>query len=317
MKLSIWQQFSSNHSASFTIVAEFLSEQEAFNHYMLIRRAVRNMVQDFERNAPEARYVYGKDEPPHEIAIRTWEQFGITPQVASDWLHRLDDKFLSTALKQIDNYILLRNLGDTWTAAEPLDRVLEKVSINLYRFGEQYEESFNCIIECHAPDEATAVRISQALKQSKEWRIEHKQPIPWLPYFAGYKHPKANELLQLEQRMLEFEQAIQTWRETSRKLRDNWKLESNPIKRRQLMEASSEYHQLERPKRPTLELDGLSLSMIYQNIDYKGEIRREGETLTLKTGYGFNGLPNALVPIVAWMRDMTCNVNISFEHIRD
>lgn len=136
MKISIWQQFSSNHSASFTVVGEFESPERA-KEVADELRAIVAIIASFWDDLDEA----GKKDWRATI-----EQGGVTPPEEKfrdkyqvewarsfygnlggiDWL-----RFgVGHAMEAVGNhgcYVTVENTADTWVGPKPFDDILEKL----------------------------------------------------------------------------------------------------------------------------------------------------------------------------------------------
>lgn len=310
MNITIWQSFSSNHSAAFTIVAEFPNEEEAFKQYMIVRRALGRLISWYELPSNKiSRYdAVGGDGkiPPFDIEMEIWGQFGIQPNGANDWIPQLSRENLQFAFKQFENFIFVENYGMTYAAAEPLDRVLEKVGGKVYRIGESYTEWFDCVIECDAPSESIAADIEKELLQSKIWDHKNIKPRPWLPYFSGRKAPEMELLLEIEK------EHIQYWKWVSKlqHLSQEYKSETNQVQRQRKLQ---EYNEFKKQQPDFTRAESVKIPFPrYQEIQCYGMVTRSEKHIRIDTDFGFSGLLVNVPAMVAWMRDLECEVKIEF-----
>lgn len=175
MKVTIWQQFNSNHSSSFTVVGHFATEEKAqqaeealrqlFTEVASQRRAImlRQMqlesqgyeYEDIRRTlAHEFEYPDGPTAAErafmqqHQIDWAEWEEDGI------DWLSNLDRH-----LNRLGHYIVIETGGaDTWQEPPHIMSALNALGAQ-----QTYANDLTVLITCIAPDERRAVAITQTV----------------------------------------------------------------------------------------------------------------------------------------------------------
>ena len=128
VKVSIWQQFSSNHSGSFAVVGRFASEDAAKAAAEKLAELVRRIDQWHENTANET--AYQNDPSPltpveesirKEYAIEEWDYQGI------DWYGQYGP------IQQIGRDIYFW-VGETWGTPKPVSTLLAKLG------GQAYEQ---------------------------------------------------------------------------------------------------------------------------------------------------------------------------------
>ena len=137
MKISIWKQFSSNHSANFTTVGRFESEEKA----TVVANELRKMIQqisDWREKHPDFNSLAYEQNPetatlsPPELAIKdkyqvawcTWESKNSEFEIPIDWIHNLASV---DSVKQYQDLVWLEPLGNTWCGSHPFDHILKKL----------------------------------------------------------------------------------------------------------------------------------------------------------------------------------------------
>jgi hypothetical protein len=178
MKVSVWQGFSSNHSARFTVVGVFASSeaaQWAANTINALAQAVAEWYQDPENDwALDAANSGGVQEPtPVEDAFA--EQYGLDwGPYAVDWLWLHADE--QKPAYSLHNLALVDGTESAF-GAHPADKIVERLGGLALIDGTVIpdEEYANILVygTCLAPDEATAEKFVQRLQPL------HLSPTTW------------------------------------------------------------------------------------------------------------------------------------------
>ncbi|MEQ8674987.1 MAG: hypothetical protein RLP44_25355 [Aggregatilineales bacterium] len=176
MKVTIWHQFSSNHSASYTIVGEFPTPERA--------QEVREIVADILIEIM-LRYAE-KDElvipVPMEIETEIGNRYGFDWQQPVDWLvyeygqRRDPRKFVVNQ----GNYVVVgSNYWATWQTGHQFKHLLQVLGaetkaeiVEGYAPNEDEPtfENLDCQFTCVAPSEEVAERLAGIFdKVSKKW----------------------------------------------------------------------------------------------------------------------------------------------------
>jgi len=134
MRISIWQQFSSNHSGGFTVVGTFKSSAEANAAASEIRRLLQGLADWYSDPANLKALEEGLEwnEVPFAPIERqfmakykiseanwTWREDGI------DWIREPED--VDKALSIAENRVFVTNPDNTWQGAEPMNILLEQL----------------------------------------------------------------------------------------------------------------------------------------------------------------------------------------------
>lgn len=202
MKISIWSGFSSNHSSSFTVVGEFASVLDAQVATDELRRIIQSIA-DWYKAHPEAEERWNSEgtspATPPELALL--EKYGnavsIDPNVGLDWIGSYAKA--EEHVRQVDRYVILSHLGDTWNGAHPFDQITAllggKAMVNgdFDSFGDKAERSGSVWLDwltCDAPTPEIAQAMIDGfqdyMRLDREWwsnaaRGIHSQLIapPW------------------------------------------------------------------------------------------------------------------------------------------
>lgn len=161
MKLSIWQQFSSNHSANFMVVGEFESAEWA----EVVADELRLMLADI--SAWWSRFGDWDDRSRIEDAvkesgglcppeIRYKAQFGIEKwgkgsRGVSDWMQ---SPRASEAISTFGNLVIVNPSSDTWMGPPPFDEILRNLGgKNIAADCENYDDTYFAMnLKCVTPE---------------------------------------------------------------------------------------------------------------------------------------------------------------------
>lgn len=158
MNISIWQQFSSNHSGGFTIVGNFATVEQAQQAADTLK-AILGQIAASNRTRFETIEDFFNFQPillsPMERAVR--EQYE-----AEDWTHALDYAYEDNTdrhVKRYENLVFVGSVIDSNSVAKPFDTILRKLGAEVA--GEDVQKPI--LVSCNAPDQADARRLQQEL----------------------------------------------------------------------------------------------------------------------------------------------------------
>jgi hypothetical protein len=201
MRLSIWQQFSSNHSASFTVVGVFPSPEEATKAAHALNEILSQIETWYDRDKRLALTVgdYLHEEwpepTPPERAIG--EQYGVEWRWAIDWTFGIWSKEgYDDQVSQVGNLVFLEpRISGTWQGPQPFDAIMGKLGGTVHVDADQcrmYPDHLQVAsIHCTAPDEPTAEWIEMVFQDQlatgnttylREWMLSNE--YDWLPDHA-------------------------------------------------------------------------------------------------------------------------------------
>jgi hypothetical protein len=174
MRVSIWRQFSSNHSANFTIVARFPTPEQAQQVADQIRADLET-VNDFWNSLNEedrlewqqAVFLKGRITPP-ELLLR--EKYGVwatTKQgepVGLDWLYVNDRNLVSDVIHVYRGLIFMSNPIETTNGKEPFDAILQQLGGQIAYELEIGRSTLEWFIAFDLPDEAQVQAFMQRIR---------------------------------------------------------------------------------------------------------------------------------------------------------
>ena len=180
MKVSIWHQFSSNHSGSFDIVGVFSSREAAQKAADEIRSIIKT-IQDWHRNNPEkANALYERwssgDEYPaplSEIEEVLAKKYDVRWPNGIDWFEDAEIELI------LDHIVHVSTKYQVTWGPQPFDQIIERLGGYGLITGEGIGDTFGQIwvlLSCIAPDEATAIEI----EKSKTPLWEDDKPVQTL-----------------------------------------------------------------------------------------------------------------------------------------
>ncbi len=190
MKISIWQQFSSNHSADFTLVGQFESSEWAKTVAEEIRHIIHSIgwwweqvrddetpaetlnrlleqyndasdVPPFVHSPDVLTHVYTADSrgptPPEiyyqqQYGLQKWGRCGTIPL---DWIR---GRYAERVVEVYNDLVIVSPMGNTWAGAHPFDTILEQLGGRVAASLEGYV-GLGLNIDCTAPSAAAADAI--------------------------------------------------------------------------------------------------------------------------------------------------------------
>ncbi len=182
LRLSIWRQFSSNHSADFSIIGTF-DTPEAAQRAIDTLRALLDSISDWYEDPAHGDNPWltwdwstGQPPPPSQAEREIGERYGIDWPYAIDWFDRYD---LQTFLQ--DNVIMLSNADNVDVGAYPMNLIMERLGAHVATDNLQSDNpsAVGIDLKCMAPSEEEAVRIQALVNEHIARRLETEIPLPW------------------------------------------------------------------------------------------------------------------------------------------
>ena len=143
MKVSIWQQFSSNHSNSFTVVGKFESEEVAKKAADEFQVIIKSVADYRDKYWIEHGVFY------IENASETEKAFGKKYDV--DWTKHLDWMSNDNKVARFDNYVIVDDGGaSTWKGALYVDQIMKSLGAEIYVQEEMGSDGISIAVCCEA-----------------------------------------------------------------------------------------------------------------------------------------------------------------------
>jgi hypothetical protein len=169
MRLTIWQQFSSNHSASFTVVGVFKDSEKAKCAKEELEDIFKRITAWYDEDKERWAYIY--ELSPVENELR--EQYQLQWDSAIAW-------FFHAKIAIQDNVLAISTYGQADSGAYPIDLLLGKFGANVAVDGERirFEQMrFGILdISCIAPNKEIAEILIKLYSGSYE-AIEGKEQV--------------------------------------------------------------------------------------------------------------------------------------------
>jgi hypothetical protein len=186
MRVSIWQQFASNHSTDFTVVGKFASAEEAQQAASELRKAL-TAIHAWYREHPDVVEQAVKDyETPTPAEQHIGEQYSVEFTHACDWIAKdyRDDLPIDELVTTYTNIVFVTNrYRSTWVGGASVTPLMGKFTASIF-VNEESGTAIAVTLTCRAPDQQTAVTIHDILqKYLKEGGPPPgMRPIPWIAY---------------------------------------------------------------------------------------------------------------------------------------
>lgn len=180
MKLSIWQQFSSNHSGAFTLIGTFESVKEAEHAAAIVRQLLTDIQHWLLANAdtPTSPSGYNFITPP-EQAFR--QQYGELGERCIDWDGLIVHHQSGDAVQSVGNHVLLTTLTESWTDPTNYRGLLDHLGSQRTQRHWDIDGTFLVKVTLNlrgtAPSEVEAVAFETAFNQHL---VHPNNNAPWV-----------------------------------------------------------------------------------------------------------------------------------------
>ncbi|MAS33606.1 MAG: hypothetical protein CL610_06350 [Anaerolineaceae bacterium] len=311
MHISIWQQFSSNHSGFFWVVGTFESFSEAEGAFKTLREMLFAIDQWHREHVEEYQTLLqtGLNEalPPEQAYA---EQFQVDWQYPIDWTnwanYYLEDwpgyesidaqrsarHMIDAAIRIVGRNVIVSNPDQTWMTIQPFEGILASLGAETIGYDLPFIESeagkdfaFSTTLTFTAPNPATADRIEGMVRQYLAGDLASlDNPPPWHDDEANYQHILAHSRL-LKAEPIDL-------------LKQNWQ-------QRYLL------HMNPTPSPYGLEMPAKRLALRHQEL----HITRDAEHFTW-TDLWFHNQELGVSALIAWLEVNGC-IDIDFRYMRE
>lgn len=195
MKLSIWQQFSSNHSNDFTVVGKFISAEEAQKaaaelHHALLEVANWEGIWRYDE--------WGEVSP---IEIEIGKRYGFEWQTHHDWIkYQYGEDAIDRALTAFENYILMSSPFQLYTGHKPFDEFIEKLGGEVIAWSEIPDGTYLVVnLTCQISNQEIGLKLHDAVNTyfESQKRGDSFVAIPWAAYIGAKRHSQAEEIVRI------------------------------------------------------------------------------------------------------------------------
>jgi hypothetical protein len=149
MKVTLWQQFSSNHSANFEIVAEFVSVEVAQTAAAEVQKIMDEISREWRKGNPNIVSKYSF----------TWTWFDRTTKAKRlpQWLNG------ALEIRIEGNLVFIRNMGDTLDAQAPLPSLLQILGANVAYHGGDWKSNIVWHFKFNVADTDKATHLENTI----------------------------------------------------------------------------------------------------------------------------------------------------------
>jgi hypothetical protein len=310
MRVSIWQQFSSNHSNSFTVVGTFASEEDA-------AQAAATLYEIFGYIGEQSFRYFDPEPVPAEQYYG--EEYDIQWDRHLDWVNL----YSAQHIMKLDNVLFVGPMGiDTYLGAYVIDELVAKLGGHVQKEEEMRDTSLRATVKAQAPDYKTAQRLHSEIsayldRKDAYWQAHAYGDAPAPPWIFHYRNkPKAESYYGVE-----FAEKLDALWEIIQQQRSD----HAPDTKSQFQAWLQEQDDLVKPfvEREVKELAFWYGTAILDTCPYGNEINRAGEKLNKATTSGEivfienlsfgDRLGLGLPALVNWLRDKGCQVDFSLE----
>jgi len=207
MRVTIWQQFGSNHSADFTVVGKFESTERANEVAEELRSMIRAIGQwweqypEFETKWQVERDLLAKGQltPPETLYKNQYHvPWPGEHDAPLDWIR---GQAATNAVGEIGDWVLIDTncIEGTWMGSQPFEGILQKLGGKVVAQVEDRSELY-MHFRFDAPDEATAEAIFQSVRQNPP-QLLIPDLFPPRDDKVGKPHPFIGQMLREKQRL--------------------------------------------------------------------------------------------------------------------
>lgn len=328
MRVSIWQQFSSNNSSSYVIVGSFATPQKA-NEAAVAFKTLLQRLWEWYQSHPEIRdAVLGEE--GHELTDAErfiMSDYGIEFEQAMEWVAREETlEFLPDAVTTFENLLFVATVDETVTSDTALAQFMHQLGADV-KFEEAMESYLVVNLSAHAPNDITAQFIKSATEAyfAGDPNIVWHRP-PWVLFYDGQLAPNLEPVSRDIDTFIEHYYAWRAWhdvhrdqlndlstrRETAWRTKDD---QTAKILNEQIMTLLSHQHEVE-PRLPDEVNKRIFKIMSVTSIDVDNNktVAVVESIIKFPTLYFNDYLGHSLPAIVTWLRALGCK-NVTYEFV--
>jgi hypothetical protein len=313
MEINVWQQFSSNHSNSFTVVGQFPSEADADKAAATLRELFENI------------YLQGigyHHEEPLQAELDCAAEYNLQWEKHLDWIDELPDWHVT----QFENLLLIGN-AITWQGATVIDQLVARLGAAAYKQEELSNDAILLNIHAEAPDANAAAHLHTQIQtyleannaywqNNKRKAIDHPIP-PWAFHFGNKPDMPPESIVALFKQNAALQDEIKNISEQIHQL-GQVKVDDTNRRMAALLEKRRALDETSRTK-PNGYVSGWFHAAITHTAlieDYPDDpiqrVSHLGKNLTIENLSFGSTIADALPALVHWLRDLGCTVQYSF-----
>lgn len=189
MRIKIWQEFSSNNSARFTVVGIFETASAAQTATDKLMNMIRSILDWYQKSENASLQEQWDSMPPSPPEIQIAKQYNINwSPISLDWAWVDSDG--NGPVKAFENIVFVDGT-ESWLGSSPADKLIQNLggkalvdgTITIDEMGET--DTFGTVnieLSCIAPDEGIAEKIHTGILAYQNARKEDPQRLfetPW------------------------------------------------------------------------------------------------------------------------------------------
>jgi hypothetical protein len=318
MRISMWQQFASNNSTSFTVVGKFESAEDA------------------ERAAFELRHVMrllGEARRNHGIEAELQVKYPVSWTSDIDWSYWVEYNDEDDPVSTFRDIVVINQPHPSiWYGPQPFDEILKRlggdVAVNVSESRSAPDSVLTIQVVFDAPNTEVAETLEQQLKQYLQAKWDEPVPPPWLVYHHGKLDPAADDLRFLTPFYISEHQTFRRETLGGRLYRQlNSAIRSENTKQEKLIREEYDKQYRAGQIHLTIEqvgwiedaLDATEVTKYYyeETTNVHPHVERSGTHIDV-SGLVFDELREPLMAVILWLEGQGCrNIQYLFHERRD
>jgi hypothetical protein len=189
MKVSIWQQFSSNHSTRHLIVGKFQTAQNATDAGERLHKVILQIWEWYNAHPEEQEFISESlGHPATEAEQLVAQEYNIAFPEGIDWIAAEDESnIFDSSITTFENHLFLGERWDSMTAIEPFAELVKKLGGELI-YPREARQLLYVNLNATAPDEPTAEFIhyqaERFITKNRGGRSVNMR-APWSNFYDG------------------------------------------------------------------------------------------------------------------------------------
>lgn len=164
MKISIWQQFSSNNSVNYVVVGKFERAIQARDARQLLIQMLNDIADWYESQNTRPYTLGGTLATPIELSYQ--QRYGWEWEYGIDWMMTPREN-ISGHVKQIDNLLIIETGGTiNFDATSPFEQLIKYFDGEPYRVAPS-RKAFQCIVSLQTQTEQDAGELFRMVKDDQ------------------------------------------------------------------------------------------------------------------------------------------------------
>lgn len=322
MRVSIWQQFSSNNSSSYVIIGSFATPERANEAAAEFKTLLQRLWEWYQAH-PEIRDAVLNEEG-HELTDaerQIGKDYNIEFEDAVEWIAREETlEFLPDAVTTFENLLFVATVTETVTEDTPFAHFMYQLGARV-EFEEEMQAYLLIGISARAPDASTALFIKSVSEAyfMRDHNILWQRP-PWVLFYDGRLAPDPEQLSGHIDTFIANYHARRAWRAQHEEQFEAWRLqreaawkakdhETAELLTKQIISLASTEDEVEPrlPKDVQRHIHKIASWTSMDADDHDKTVSIKGEAVKFPYLYFLpDDLGHGLPAIVTWLRALGC-----------